>query len=101
MNSGHFDLDHALASRAPKTIVLRIRGNGLHKNFRFVPDPATGALKIPVDLRAEISGALMAEVRRFQLRLYLQLAKLYFLKFRLQLQSALENVVRDLKGNKL
>ena len=90
-----------VAPTAPKKIVLRIRGDGRQRHFRFVPNPATGALEVPADLRAEIADALMAEMRRFQLRLYLHLAQLYLLKLRLQAQCALQKVVGYLKGDLL
>jgi hypothetical protein len=91
------DFDHQIADATPKKVVLRIRRNRGQGSLRFVTNPATGALEIPADLRAEIAYSLMAEMRRFQLRLYQRLALLYLLKFRLQAQCAFQNVAGYLK----
>ena len=97
----HVDLDLLSASGAPIKIFLHVRAYGRHRHFRFVANPAPGALEIPVDLKAEIADALTAELRRLQPILYLQLAKLYSLKLRFQLESARFNFVRYLKRNLL
>ncbi len=52
-------------------------------------DPATGALQIRPEYRDKAAKALMRDVRRMKLRLKLQLLRLYFRKFALDLRSAI------------
>ena len=101
MTSGHLDLYLQPAHGALEPIILRIRGNGRHRNFRLVANPATGALEIPSDLRAEIADALKADTSKVQLRLYLHLLQLYLGKFRLLLLGALHDVDGYLKSRLL
>src|SRR5688572_7218289 len=93
----HLD-PHGLATGiTPKGIVLRIRGDRRQGRFRFVKNPATGALEPPAHLRAEISGALMTEVRRIHYRLYLLQTLLYLEALRFKGLSALQRVVGNFK----
>ena len=54
---------------------------------RFMLDPATGTLQIRPEYRDKAAKALMREVRRMKFRLKLQLLRLYFRKFALDLRS--------------
>ena len=101
MTSGHLDQYVLLAHGACEPIILCIRGNGRHRNFRFVANPTTGALEIPSDLRAEMAGGLKADTSRVQLRLYLPLLQFYLGKFRLLLLGALHDVDGYLKSRLL
>jgi hypothetical protein len=76
------------AGLAGKEIILRIRRASYQGGFRFVRDPATGALKIPADLEAEISKAFAREIRRMKFALDLRLALLYIAKLHLQYRAA-------------
>ena len=73
----HRDPDGLAADVAPEEIVLRIRGDGRQRGFRFVENPTTGALEIPAHMRAEIADALVAHVRSLHYPLYLLQAQLY------------------------
>lgn len=57
-------------------------------------DPASGALVEAVDPRPEVTRALERAAHRIKRRLYFALARLYFLKFRLELASAALRVKR-------
>jgi hypothetical protein len=93
----HLD-PHGLATDiAPKEIVLRIRGDGRQRGFRFVENPATGALEIPAHMRTEIADALVADVRSLHYRLYLLQAQLYLHALWLKGLSASQRVVGYLK----
>jgi hypothetical protein len=49
-------------------------------------------LQVPVDLRLKMSKALVAQVRRTQLRLYVILLRLYLLKFSLEAMCILKRL---------
>jgi hypothetical protein len=56
----------------------------LQRRVRFVENPTTGALELPVDLRLKLCEALRADARRLQRGLYFRLPSLYLRKFLLQ-----------------
>jgi hypothetical protein len=59
----------------------------------LIANPTTGALEVSDDLRLKARKAIMAEVRRMKVRLYLNCARLYLRKFLLSCKSARLNVV--------
>jgi len=66
----------------------RAAPDGSQYRSRFVLNPATGALEIPPDLRLKARKAIIREVRRMKLRLYLTQARLYFELLFLKAKSA-------------
>jgi hypothetical protein len=97
----HLDFQGDSAPVAPETIILRIRGDGRQGGFRFVKDPATGALVVPAHLRDEIANALMAEARGIQHCLYYLQARLYLVSLWLKLSRSCQRVVGHVKGEQL
>jgi hypothetical protein len=62
---------------------------------RFAVNPATGTLEIAPAYRDKAAKALIREVRRMKLRLYLTFARLYLQKFVLECRSATARVRSD------
>jgi hypothetical protein len=59
---------------------------------RFVFDPTTGTVQIAPAYRDKFAKALIREVRRMKLRLYLTFARLYLQKFVLECRGATARV---------
>ena len=61
------------AAMTSKSIIFALIGgaNGAHVRPRFVIDPTAGALEATGEFRLEARKALIREVRRVKLRLYL------------------------------
>jgi hypothetical protein len=93
----HLDKDGLAAPIAPKEIILRIRGDGRQARFRFVEDPASGALVVPAHLRDEIADALVAEAGGLHRRLYYLQARLYFEALWLKGLRSLQRITGYLK----
>ena len=71
---------HASAS---EDVSVSSAGDGCKGRSRFIVDPASWALVVRPDARAEIDRALYRVAHRIKFGLQLQLFSLYFLKFRL------------------
>jgi hypothetical protein len=81
--------DHNIdpAGAAPENIVPASTADRRQRRSSFFLDPATGALEIRPDAGAVIEKALMRELNRIKLRIYLRFAFLYFEKFGLQCRA--------------
>jgi hypothetical protein len=73
-------------------------GNGAHVRPRFAINPAAGALEATAEFRLEAGKALIREVRRIKLRLYLDYLYLQFGKLALQAHSAIVGIACHLAG---
>jgi hypothetical protein len=74
-------------------------GNGAHVRPRFAINPATGALEAIAEFRLEARKALIREVRRIKLRLYLDYLYLRFGKLAPQGRGAIVGLACDLAGH--
>jgi hypothetical protein len=72
--------------------------NGAHVRPRFVIDPTAGALEATGEFRLEARKALIREVRRIKLRLYLDYLYLQSGKLALQGRSAIVGLACHLAG---
>jgi len=74
---------------APEGIFAVGAGDGHERRLLCVLDPAAGALEISADLGLEIRKALMREMSRMKLRLYVGLLHLHVREFTFQIYGAL------------
>ena len=75
------------ARLAPQDIFPPIAGDGRQRRSIFFFNPATGTLDVRPDERAKACKAVMREVRRIKLRLYLQSLSIKIAKLTLQMRS--------------
>lgn len=76
--------------------MVRAFPNGGERRSAFVTDPTTGALVLRPDLELKFERSMKRVVRRMKRDLYLHLAFLYFIKFRLKLEGVVLHLRRDL-----
>jgi len=77
-----------IASAAPESVNVPRSVSRSVQDRRFVVCPTTGTLQIAPDYRDKAAKALMREVRRMRFGLKLQLLRLYFRQFALNLRRA-------------
>jgi hypothetical protein len=82
-----------ITNGASEKVFANGAGDWFQGGSRLVSNPTTGTLEITPDLRMKARKAIMAEVRRMKVRLYLNCARLYLRKFLLSCKSTRLNVV--------
>lgn len=71
-----------LASVTPENVVIVGAGDGRKRRSNFVVDPASGALVLTARAGLKFEKALRRQARLMAFRLYLKVARLYFLELR-------------------
>ena len=76
------DFPVRLASVTPENVVIVGAGDGRKRRSNFVVDPASGALVLTARAGLKFEKALRRQARLMAFRLYLKMARLYFLELR-------------------